>query len=193
MNLFDIEDGKIVANATSLAIPEFKKLWTRDKSKEKDQAYKDLSYVVFMCDMSMNNPYRNYAEDDREKVLKKDFFNSETIELDKDIQNAINKFKQMQETVSVRLLRSAKKAAEKLSQYFDKIDFNEKDSYGRLIYSARDVSSNLKEIGNIVKSLSTLEDQVKKEQASANKIRGGGEIGEYEIIDNNFDYGDKVE
>lgn len=188
MQIFDIVEGKIVPNARSLAIPEFKKLWDRDKTKSKDNAYKDLSYVVFFCDMSLDNPYRNYAEDDREKVLKRDFFGNQD-KIDKQIQEAIDKYKEMQETVSVRLLRSAKKAAEKLSQYFDNVDFNELDKYGKPIYSARDVSSNLKEIGNIVKSLSTLEDQVRKEQMTSSKIRGGGEIGDYEVKDKNFNYG----
>ena len=104
--------------------------------------------------------------------------------------NAIKKYKQLQETVSVRLLRSAKNAAEKLSIYFDNVDFNLLDSYNKPIYSARDVASNLKEIGSIVKSLGILEDQVRKEQSSSGKVRGGVDIGDYEMPDENFDYGE---
>jgi len=104
--------------------------------------------------------------------------------------NAIERYKKLQETVSVRLLRSAKKAAERLATYFDRVDFEMLDKLGKPIYSARDVSSNLKEIGSIVKSLGVLEEQVKKEQASSGKVRGGGDIGDYEIPDSNFDYGE---
>lgn len=191
MKVFDIEDGRIVPNAKSLAVPEFKRLWDRDKDKGKDGAYRDLSYVVFLCDLSLDNPYRNYAEDDREKVLKRDFFaHLEGADVDDEVKAAINKYRDLQETVSVRLLRSAKKAAEKLAQYFDNVDFNEVDKTGRPIYSARDVSSNLKEIGSIVKSLSMLEEQVRKEQLSSSKVRGGGDIGDYEMPEDSFNYGD---
>jgi hypothetical protein len=90
----------------------------------------------------------------------------------------------------MRLLRSARKAADKLSQYFDNVDFEKIDKFGKPVYSSRDVASNLKEIGNIVKSLSTLEEQIRKEQSNSGKIRGGGEIGDYEVPNMGFDYGE---
>lgn len=188
--IFDIEAGKVILKASSLAIPEFKTIWEGDKDKLKATAYNKLSYVVFLCDMSLDNPYRNYADHDRELVLKRDFFKDENAVLDEDVVNAIKKYKDLQETVSVRMLRAAKKAADKLSEYFETIDFKEVDKMGKPIYSARDVASNLKEIGGIVKSLSTLEDQVRKEQVTSGKIRGGGDIGDYEVPDNTFDYGE---
>lgn len=188
MKLFDIENGKVVLKASSLAIPEFKQIWDRDKDPDKVKAYQELSYITFLCDASLDNPYRNYAEFDRDKVLKKDFFGTEDAETDELVDKAIEKYKETQDTVSVRLLRSARSAADKLSKYFDKVDFDQMDKMGKPVYSAKDLSSNLKEIGSIVKSLSVLEDQVKKEQTNSARIRGGIEIGDYEIADPNFNY-----
>lgn len=190
MKIFDIENGEVKLKASSLAIPEFNNIWKSDTSEGKLDAYKKISYITFLCDASLDNQYRNYSEDDRIKVLKKDFFGDENYKEDEDIKNAIKKYREMQETVSVRLLRSAKKATDQLSGYFESVNFSETDSYGKPKYSARDVSSNLKEIGIIVKSLSALEKQVKEEQASSGKVRGGGEIGDYEIPDRNFNYGE---
>jgi hypothetical protein len=187
--IFDIENSKVILKASSLAIPEFKKIWDNDKDKLKKNAYNKLSYVVFLCDMSLDNPYRNYADQDREITLKRDFFHDENINVEEDISDAIRKYRELQETVSVRMLRAAKKAADKLSEYFETINFKEVDKMGKPVYSARDVASNLKEIGGIVKSLSILEDQVRREQATGGKIRGGGEIGDYEVKDKTFDYG----
>ena len=188
MKIFDIDAGKIQLKASSLAIPEFKKIWEKDKTEDKKESYNAISYVTFLCDSSLENPYRNYSEEDKVKVLKKDCFADEDYELDEDVIAAIKKYREIQETVSVRLLRSAKKATDQLSEYFDTVDFSEKDNYGKPVYSARDVSSNLKEIGNIVKSLAALEKQVQEEQTSSGKIRGGGEIGDYELPDINFKY-----
>lgn len=190
MRIFDIEDGVVKLKASSLAIPEFTKIWKKDKSEDKTEAYNTICYITFLCDTSIENPYRNYSEEDREIVLKTDFYGDKEKVLDKDTLDAIKKYRDTQETVSVRLLRSAKKATDQLSEYFDTVDFSEKDRYGKPVYSARDVSSNLKEIGNIVKSLSALERQVKEEQAASGKIRGGGEIGAYELPDKTFEYGE---
>ena len=190
MKCFDIENGKIILKASSLAIPEFKMIWTRDLDPDKARAYNELSYITFLCDASLDNPYRNYTEDDRIKTLKRDFFGNEEYELDELIQEAIDKYKELQETVAVRLLRSAKSAADKMSQYFDKVNFEDTDKFGKPMYSAKDLASNLKEIGNIVKSLGTLEKLVQMEQMGSAKIRGGSDIGDYEVKDSNFDYGE---
>lgn len=149
-----------------------------------------MSFITFLCSSSLDNPYRNYAEVDRIKVLKKDFFSNEEADLDELILSAIDKYKETQDTVAVRLLRSARSAADKMSQYFDRVNFEDTDKFGKPMYSAKDLASNLKEIGNIVKSLRTLEDLVKMEQIGSAKIRGGSDIGDYEIPDKNTNYGE---
>lgn len=185
--VFDIADNKVILKASSLVVPEFKKIWDRDKSKGKDQAYKELSYVVFLCDYSIDNPYRSYSEYDREKILRTDFLEEE--EPDELILKAVTKYKELSETVSLRLVKRALSAADTLGEYFDQVNFNDKDKMGKPIYSSKELSSNLKDIGQIVKSLETLEEQLLKKQSSS-KIRGGGDIGDYEIKDRNFNYGE---
>lgn len=188
MRIFDILDNKVVLDPQSLAVPEFKKLWDRDKNKMKGTATKEISYIVFLCDESVDNPYRFYKDEDRERVLKQDFMGAEW-QPDEAVLKAIEKLKDMKQTTNTRLLRSAKKAAERLSEYFDAVDFNKKDASGRLLYSSRDVSSNLKEVAGIIKSLNLLEEMVRKEQSESSNIRGGGDIGLYEVMREDFDYG----
>ena len=81
----------------------------------------------------------------------------------------------------------ARSAADKLVGYFEKVDFELMDNYGKPVYSARDLASNLKEVGNIVKSLVLLEKQVQKEQLDSQEVRGGNDIGMYELIDNELE------
>lgn len=188
MKVFDIIDNSVVLNPQSLNIPEFKAIWDRDKSKSKSIASKEISYIVYIYDESIDNPYRAYKEEDREEVVKKDFM-PEGWEPDNLILKAIEKYKDLKQTTNSRLLRSAKKAAEKLSEYFDSVDFNIKDSNGKPVFSSRDLASNLKEVAGIVKSLNMLEEMVKREQMESSKVRGGGEVGMYEIPSDDFDYG----
>jgi hypothetical protein len=180
--LFDIQAGKITINEESLAIPPFKALWDRDKTKTKERATKEISFVAFLCDYK--SPYfEAYTEDQRLKVLKRDFLGDENFELDEVLENAIERYKEFRETTNTRLLRTAKATAEKLAEWFYKIDFDARDRDGRPIYTARDVSANLKDIGGIVKSLDVLERQVQKEQLEQSRARGGSDIGDYEIPD----------
>ena len=188
MKVFDVENNKVILNPQSLSIPEFKKIWDRDKTKLKGKATKELSYVVFLCDESVDNPYRAYKDSEREEVLKKDFM-GENWSPDGDIFLAIEKYKELKQTTNSRLLRSAKRTADKLAEYFDTIDFSLKDKDGKPIYSSRELSSNLKEVAGIVKSLSLLEDMVKREQTESSSVRGGGEVGLYEVPREDFDYG----
>lgn len=191
MRLFDILNGKLVINQPEvLAIPEFNIIWDRDQDEDKVTAMKELSYITFLCDDSINNPYRSYKEGEREAVLRKDFIRDKKWKPDKKVENAIEKYKKAVQTTNSRLLKSAKNAADKLAEYFDMIDFNEMDNYGKPVFSAKELSSNLAAVGNIVKSLTQLEDMVRKEQLESNTIRGGGEIGYYEVPKNDFDYGD---
>lgn len=192
MKIFDIEDNRVVLNPQSLNIPEFKAIWDRDKSKQKGNATKEISYIVYLCDESVDNPYRAYREEERIQVLLKDFMTVDW-QPDEVVLQAVEKFKDLKQTTNSRLLRSAKKAAEKLSEYFDSVDFNVKDSHGKPVFSSRDLAANLKEVAGIVKSLNTLEDMVRKEQSESSNIRGGGEVGMYEVPRNDFDYGVEVD
>lgn len=190
--IFDIVDNKVVVNPQSLNIPEFKVIWDRDKTKYKGSATKEISYIVYLCDESVDNPYRAYNEIEREQVILKDFMESGWVP-DEVIKKAIEKFKDLKQTTNSRLLRSAKKAAEKLSEYFDSVDFNVKDVHGKPVFSSRDLASNLKEVAGIVKSLNTLEEMVRREQSESSNIRGGGDVGFYETPRDDFDYGVEID
>ena len=190
MKVFDIVSGEVVIDPSRLIIPEFKKLWVRDKTKDKHKAMRELSYIVFKFDLSADNPYRGYSEYERETVLKKDLFGTLNWEPDIHVKDAIDKFRKLMETTNTRVLLGAKKAAEELAKWFEQIDFSLVDGYGKPVFSARELSSNLKEVGNIVKSLAQLEQMVRQEQLDKTTTRGGTDIGMYEIPSKNtVEYG----
>lgn len=180
--LFDIDNGRVVLDPKNLAVPIFNKIWKRDKSKTKELATKELTYVVFLCDYQ--SPYNDYPPIDKEIKLRTEIFSEEDDwEPDELIKEAIQQYEDLQQTTNSRLVKSAKVAAEKLAVYFEKVDFDERDDRGRPIYTAKDVVGNLKQVGEMVKSLISLEKQVQKEQMESSSVRGGGEIGAYELPD----------
>tara|TARA_R110002012_G_scaffold261340_1_gene443214 strand:+ start:11635 stop:12177 length:543 start_codon:yes stop_codon:yes gene_type:complete len=177
-SLFDLKGGQIVLNAESLAIPIFNKIWKRDKTKAKDKANKEIAYIFFMCDF--NSPYMAYPGTKRRDIILSDFMKDPKWEEDKDIKDAMSKYLEFQETHTMRLMKAAKGAADKLAMYFEHIDFTEIGENGRPRYNAKDVASNLEKVGSIVESLDKLENKIKKEIKTDSRVRGGGDIGLYE-------------
>jgi len=181
MKAFDIQGDVVTFTPEFLAVPEVKAIWDRDKTKNKTKAIKELSFIVFYSDERLHNPYTSYSIELREEILRADFLDGSTKPLDEKILAGIRKLKQLLETTSMRLLLSAQVAADKLAGWFKKVNFDLVKEDGKPVYSASELSRNLKDVGNIIKSLKELENQVRKEQEDDNKARGGSEIGMFEL------------
>ena len=168
--LFDIDKGKVVLNPTTLWVPEFKAVWDRDKKKNKDRAIAEISYIVFM--FSYQSPYQAYSESEREDKVKSDFMkNFPDWEPDDIVKAAIKKYQELQDSISLRLLRSTKLALETIEEYFKTANPEDITTIVR----------NAKELGNLVQSLDKLEKQVQKEQLENASIRGSTEVGLFEL------------
>lgn len=168
MELFDIENGKIQLNPNSLYIPEFRKLYERDKSEMKHRAMNDIGYVTYLCSFSSKNPYNAYAHTIREQHVRKDTIKCAPDEL---IKKAVDRYRIMQKTASSKLVENAIKASDVLAEYFGEV---KKEDAGEII-------RNMERLGGVVKTLESLKKQLEKEQLEAAAVRGGSEIGPYEI------------
>lgn len=177
--LFDIVGGNVIMNPSILWIPEFKALWDRDRTKHKVKAVKEISYIVFLY--SFKSPYLAYSEKDRKIKILQDYFGGQEWEPDDVVKTAIKRYNELQETATTRLLNASLRLCDKVTEYFDSIDFSEKDKMGKPIHTLNDVVKNMKDVGPVVKSLESLKDQVLKEQMDKSIIRGGTDIGLFEI------------
>lgn len=181
--IFDIVGGEVVLTPEGLAIPAFKKIWDKDRSKDKKTALNEIKYVVFLVD-PIKSPYKDIDELTKESIVRADIFEDSSWEPSQDVLNAIEKFTELRLTTTLKVLRSAKMAVEQLSSYFREVNFKDKDASGRPLYPINDLAANLGRVGNIVKSLNILEDAAKKEMNEDSKVRGGTEIGYFEDPDN---------
>lgn len=179
MKLFDIVNGVVVLNPNSLIIPEFKKIWDRDKSKTKETATKEISFIVFLCDF--NSPYNSFREEDRERIVKQDFLKDENWTPDTLIEEGVKKYKLFQETPLLRMLRSAMNVVNKTADYFDSVDYNAVDERGRQKFTVELVLAAMAKMGAAVNQLRTLEREVQREQLEASTAKGNTIIGDYEI------------
>jgi hypothetical protein len=170
MGLFDYKDYKVVIHPDAIAIPAFKKIWDRDKTKEKHKATQELSYIYFVNDFK--SPYSVWPEEDRRAKVIADFIKDPDWKMDPELKMAEAEYNEFQQTYSMRFLQSARGLADKLTAYFEEVDFHAVDDRGKPLYSATDAVRNLKEVGNVIESLDKVENKVKKEIETKTNIRG---------------------
>ena len=171
--LFEIINSQIVPFAETLAIKEFKEIWDRDSSENKDMAFRELSYIFHSCDL--RSAYRSFPENGRDSTIIIDIFGKDKWEPDKKVEGAKKRYNQLNKGRLSLLLEDAYSAVDMLREYFTSINLVEKDKFGKLVYSAKDFMSNIKMLSDAIKSIKSLEKEVDKENVEGNRIRGGGE------------------
>lgn len=191
MKIYDIQGDKVIFTPEFLAVPKFNAIWRRDRTKAKSRAIRELSYIVFLCDNTIHNPYGGYSETAREDILKEDFMGKVEWEPDEVVKEAVSKLRKLLETSSSRLVASAMIAADKLNDYYRNVDLNALDSNGKPLFSAKELQASIKDLSGTIKSLYGLKEQLRKEQLDSNIARGGFDIGDFELPSTDIDYGEE--
>ena len=171
MDLFDLRDFKVTISPKALLVPEFRTLWDRDDSKDKDKALQELAYVYYLSDFK--SPYLlsldlSIVAD----TVAKDFMRDESYIPDEKVEEAINKYKELQITPSMRLLKASLTTVNRLTDYLEEVDLSERDDKNKPIYKPSDITNSLKSIGGIVESLTKVRDLVEKEITQSGTLRG---------------------
>ena len=171
MQLFQInEQYKIDIDPVAYTLIPFKKIWDRDKSKDKSKARKELAFIYFSIDYKSD--FYNIPEvEQREIEVIKHIFEKEEWSPDKVIKEAQEFYKERQKTFSLVLLENALLGLGKLSEYFRTIDFTE--------YDPKKFADTVRQLPAIIESLKKTEEAVQKEQDTDSRLRGGREKGLY--------------
>ena len=170
--MFDIKGDKIILNTEDLAIPPFKDHY--NKAEDKQQALKEIEYVVWLY--KWNTPYEAYSENERASRVAKDVFKDGGYVPSPAVVELGKRFIEFQETPGTRLLTASRAAAEGLTEALNIYSKEATD-----IDVAIKITRILKDVGSIVKSLDMTMKQAKAEQMEAGRVKGGGQIGLYEI------------
>lgn len=171
--IFDIVGNRITIKPEDLTVPEFKKIWDRDKDKDKSTAINQLTFIVFLINPSRKNPYRNYSEADRKEMLMKDF-NISTIDVL--MKEATDKYKTLILTRYKRLVTAALDSTDKVTEYYKNLDAGDPK------FDITEYLNSLEKLNKGVKSLRDLEKQLDADdQEEAGKVRGQSDIGDYEL------------
>jgi hypothetical protein len=161
-DLLTISNNVAIPSAYILTIPEFETLTS-----------KELAFVYFYTDHK--SPYSFYENGERKIKLEEDL----KVKVNAKIQAAIKKYEELSETHAIRLLKAARISVHKLEKYFKEIDLTATDDNGKLLFSAKDLVANLKNVGDVVEGLNTLEELIIKDAAKDSPNRSGVQSTKY--------------
>lgn len=166
-NRLEINEGEI------LLIKEFKTLFDRDKSKNKDQVFKELTYIYLAIDWK--SPYNQYTELERHEEALRDSGITEEEFNNPEFREACRKYRALQDSnKSIKMLNAAKSAVDRFIDYFEVIvDLNERDQNGKPIFSAEKVMKEVSSLNKVHQELIDLENAVKKELTERSTLRAG--------------------
>lgn len=176
-NIFDIVGGNVTLSNWALAIPAFKKIW--ESNKDKDYAKKVISYIVFMNHPS--SPYvESMYEEDRKKKLIDEIFNGKWSPTENDIY-AEKMYIDFMDTLPLKMLRGIRVGLEHSSKYLLSMEYENMTM--KTVNEILDMSSK---VDKSIKSIDSLEKRVKKDELDNSRVRGGNEIGIFEIPKKNY-------
>ena len=177
--LFSVSEKTVFPNAETLLISPFKDIWKRDKGKDKHHALAEFAYIEFMTSMKKSNPYRQYAENLKETKIREAIIQKEGWEPDDLVKQAmmlVVKF-QKEASTTYNYYLGAKKAAEKMTDFFNEVDINQVNPKTfNPIYKPRDITSAINDLEKNLANLKALEHKVEEELYEETKNRSNKEI-----------------
>lgn len=178
MELFQLHKNKVTPSPGTLLISEFKILFDRDKSENKTKALNELAFVYYISDYK--SVYLSTPPEDREEVLIDDLDLPSIWKPDTVVQNAINKYKDLQKVPTMRLLDAAQDALEQLVQFFKTLKMSDRDRAGKPLHKPSEITKAMSETAKVAESLDKLREKVKRELDTKGKLVGQGELGYFE-------------
>lgn len=166
-NRLEINEGEI------FLITEFKNLLNKDQSKDKELAFKELTYIYLALDWK--SPYNQYTELERHEEALRDSGLTEEEFNNPVFREACRKYRTLQESnLSVRMLNAAKLGAQQFIDYFTIIaDLNERDVNGKPVFDAKKHFETMSKMHDLHEELTSLENLVKKELTETSTLRAG--------------------
>jgi hypothetical protein len=161
-----INDAKTGMQVTvvpeTLTIQVFRDLFDRDKSKTKDNAFKDFTYIYHTCDY--NSPYSNYPEAERKSKVISEVV-SKGYKPDKKVEEACVSYKELIETPITKMYQVTKDKVNEIIDFVNTTIVNEDNLtvFQKMVIDFTKFASSYKELEKLVRS--------EKDAASA-KIRG---------------------
>lgn len=178
MRLLTYEGYNLTIDPMLLALKPFKAIWQRDKTEKKERAIQEIAYIYFMEDPRSDYQYITDI-DTRESQIREGEGIKASWKPDGTVKEAQKLYASFK-TSSALLLEDTRFAIDKLRKQLREIDLNAVDDKGKPIYTLNVITSTIKQIPELIKSLDEAEKSLAKEIAQNDRVRGAQEKSIYE-------------
>jgi len=182
MKVFEMRDYTLQIQPEIWGVIPFKKILKRDKSRNKEQAFKDMLFIYYFVDVKSDYMYIT-NEQERIFEIKKDIGLDDDWTFDEVIKEAVEYYERISLTVVNKLYKNALKAANDVSEYLAKTNelLEERDEKGKPVNNIGQIVTAIRQVKTIMQDLKAAEKEVIKEQIELEgRMKGQRQMGYYE-------------
>lgn len=173
IKLFKRDGYEIKVEPEALLLKPFKKIWNRDRSKDKNRAMQELGFIYFVCDPRSDYQYLVDLDTRMESVKQGEGLPNDWTP-DQVVKEAMEFYSSFKPT-SALLLEDTRVAVDKLREHLKNMDFNEVDDKGKPKYTLNTITSTIKQIPELIKGLDEAEKAVTSDIREMSRARGNHE------------------
>ena len=174
MKLFEMKDFNLHVKEEAWGLLPFKKLLTRDKTKEKVNAMKEMLFIYHFTDIKSDYLYL-LDDKERENIIKKDIGLSDKWTLDKYMLEAVELYRDRSITVNEQLYRAGLKSAQDIAEYLHNTRalLYERDKNDKVVTDVNKIAGALKQLPIIINNLkNTYKEVIKEKQELEGRTKG---------------------
>lgn len=182
MKLFKMENYEVQVAEETWTLEPFKAILKRDKSKNKERAFKDVAFIFHFCDirsdyMNITNPKERTDQIKIDTGMDKDW------KIDPVIEEAIDFYKERSTTILEKLYMDAVVAVDGVRSHLRNAEtlLTERDQNDRPVFKPKDITAALRDVKVIMQDLKAAEKEVIKEKKELEgRQKGARTFGEFE-------------
>ena len=163
MRLIEFDGMEFKVADEAFLVRPIRELFQKDKSKRKEEFWRQISYLWFMCDprssyQYLTDPIERSVEIKKQEGLGADWEPSDLLK------EAMDVYRKQTITTSAILLEGMRKGIDKLSSFLSTTEFTDK--------TVASMTSALRQIPELAKALSEAEKSLAKDFETDDKARG---------------------
>lgn len=171
MKLIRYENYRIVIADELLLIRQARQLLNADRTADKENFLRQISYMYFMYDPESTYDYI-VDEKERAKTIIEQEGLGEDFKPNKKLQELIEIYKEHTKTTSKEILNTTKITVDKIRKFLAEIDFSVTDDNGKPVYTVDKVTSSLKTLLDLAVTIKKTEKEISKEVEENVRARG---------------------
>lgn len=175
MKLIEFDGLEFKLADEALLVRPIRELFQKDKSKKKEEFWKQISYLWFMCDPRSNYQYL-VDEELRAKEVKIQEGLGEDWEPSELLREAMDIYRKQTITTASLLLEGMRKGIENVRRFLAEVDlFAVDEKTQKPLYQVSTITSALKQVPELAKALSDAEKSLAKDFATEDSARGNAQ------------------